>query len=369
MFPRKLGFFPYVWLVYMLIPIFNMAFEAGFKRVLGYALIILFTLAYRQLFFAVRSSPYLLALQMVILVILSWLYLPFYLFMGFFTAYSIGAYGDKRKFFTALAAFIVSILLPIALNADQLTMQDYLTLTPFILVMIMSPFGVRSMNTRRQLEFELNQAKEQIKDLVKREERIRIARDLHDTLGHTLSLITLKSQLVHRLIDKDPQKAQLETREIEHTSRAALRQVRELVSDMRTITLAEVLAEVRAILQSAEIAFTFKGDTRMHGVPDLTQNILSMCLKEAVTNIIKHSRATSCTVTIEQTPSEVRMRIDDNGIGLTSDAEPDQGNGLKGITERLSLIEGSMTVSSLQGVTLSIIVPIIIKEKKESDTA
>ena len=88
----------------------------------------------------------------------------------------------------------------------------------------------------------MDQANEQIKELIKREERVRIARDLHDTLGHTLSLITLQSQLVQRLAEKHPERAKAEAKEIEMTSRSALRQVRELVSDMRAITIAEELS-------------------------------------------------------------------------------------------------------------------------------
>lgn len=368
-FPRALGFSPYVWLVYMVIPLFNMAYERGIKMVLGYAMIAVFIVSYRQLFFSERLTAFWLAVQMIIIVTLSVLYLPFYSFMGFFTANFIGNYQDDRKFRIAFAAFVVSILLPILGNIRHLTVSDYLTLVPFIMIMLMPPFGMRSMNVRKQLELQLNEAREQIEILVKKEERLRIARDLHDTLGHTLSLLTLKSQLVQRLTDKDPEKARLEAREMEETSRAALRQVRELVSDMRTLTVAEEIEEVRSILHSADITLESEGDTRLTGIPDLTQNILSMCLKEAATNIIKHSRATACTITIRKGTSDVRMVIRDNGVGLEESGQStSQGNGLKGMFERLALIDGTLELSSSGGTELIITVPIIIKGK-ESVTA
>lgn len=265
---------------------------------------------------------------------------------------------------------------------------------PFLVIMLVMPYGIRSMARRQQLEQELDRANEQIKELIKREERMRIARDLHDTLGHTLSLITLKSQLVEKLAAKDAERAQVEAREIQRTSRAALRQVRELVSDMRAITVAEALAEAGEILRAADIALDVEGDPRLTGVSDLTQNIVSLCIKEAVTNIVKHSRATRCAVTIETAPAEVRLQIEDNGIGLSSrkvgsdgvsslPGNSAAGNGLKGMAERLSLIDGTLTVGagslegsdgseagSGRGTRLQITIPLIVKEAaKEGETA
>lgn len=170
--------------------------------------------------------------------------------------------------------------------------------------MLVSPFGIKSLGRRKILEKQLDQANEVIEELVKREERMRIARDLHDTMGHTLSLITLKSQLVERLVAKDPERAQAEAREIQRTSRAALRQVRELVSEMRAVTVAEELAEAGKMLRAAEIVLEVQGEVSLEDVPDLTQNILSLCIKEAVTNIVKHSQATRCRIGIALTEGQ-----------------------------------------------------------------
>jgi two-component system sensor histidine kinase DesK len=229
------------------------------------------------------------------------------------------------------------------------------------------------MFKQQQLQRDLKQANERIEELIKREERMRISRDLHDTLGHTLSLITLKSQLVTRLIDRDPEKALMEAREIEQTSRAALRQVRELVTGMRTLTVMEELRASERMLESAGIQYKAEGDFRVEGISGLTQNILSMCLKEAVTNIVKHSRADACTIAIEQTSSEIRLAISDNGIGWnsSSEGEPKDGNGLTGMKERLSLIDGSVELSSSNGMVVQIRIPIVIKNEpgKECETA
>lgn len=337
--------------------------------ILGYVMIGVFALSYRQLYFASEhgSFSYWIALQMVIIFILSYLYNPYNLFMGFFTANFIGYYTNSVKFKISLIFLAIIEIIPMILNIGERHPREYLFLFPFIVIMLMSPFGIRSMNKHQQLELKLDEANEHIKVLVKREERMRIARDLHDTLGHTLSLITLKSQLVERLITKDPQHAQFEAKEIERTSRAALRQVRELVSDMRAVSVAEELLEVQVILDSADITSYFEGDAKLTGIPDLTQNILSLCLREAITNIVKHSRAKNCTVRIEQKMAYVTLIISDDGIGLHEDHH--DGNGLKGMVERLSLIGGSLEVSSVKGTTLTVTIPIIIKDQKEEGSA
>jgi two-component system sensor histidine kinase DesK len=98
-------------------------------------------------------------------------------------------------------------------------------------------------------------------------------------------------------------------------------------------------------------------------VPYLTQNILSLCLKEAVTNVVKHSSAVNCSIRINQVLGSVEVFVKDDGVGLSAGKE--LGNGLRGMKERLELIEGTLNISSKLGTVLRITVPIIVKEKKE----
>ncbi|ETT60215.1 sensor histidine kinase [Paenibacillus sp. FSL H8-0457] len=372
-FPTQLGFFPYLWLIYMSLPVINMLREEGWKMGIGFALIGLFLVTYRQLYFAAGTPRFFvwLGIQMSIIFILCMWYHPTYMYMGFFTANFIGWYTDRRKFTISLVLFGIIETIPLIKNASMLG-KDLLFMIPFFLIMLFSPFGIRSLNRRQELERELAEANEQIRNLIKGEERMRIARDLHDTLGHTLSLITLKSQLVEKLAAKDPVKAQLEAREIQNTSRAALRQVRELVSDMRTATLPEELLEAQIILESADIQLVSTGDPKLEGISDLAHNILSLCLREAVTNVVKHSQASQCRIEIESLDNEWRLLVADNGIGLKGNddgASSTDSNGLKGMAERLSLIGGTVeAVSDPQGTKLSIRVPIIIKNRKEDTT-
>ena len=367
MFPKNLGFYPYVWLIYIFLPVIYISQEQGIRLILGCLMIGVFLISYRQLFLGSehRSFSYWLGLQMVIVLILSLFYSPYNLFIGFFTASFIGHYTESSKFKISLISLAIIEVIPLVWNTQPISPNQYFFFVPFIIIILVSPFGIRSMNKHQYLEMQLDEANEHIKELVKREERMRIARDLHDTLGHTLSLITLKSQLVDRLITKDPHRAQLEAKEIERTSRAALRQVRDLVSDMRAVTVAEELLEVQVILSNADIISRFEGDVKLTGVPDLTQNILSLCLREGITNIVKHSQAKSCRVSIEQKKAHVTLIIHDDGIGLHEDHH--DGNGLKGMGERLTLIDGSLVVSSVGGTTLTITIPTIIKHQREEE--
>lgn len=370
LFPRHWGIYPYIWLIYMALFIYNMQFEHGVKKTIGYALLALFVVTYRQLYFVSgRAYDSWVALQMLLSAILLTFYNPNYIFLGFYTANFISYYRDRRKFNIAYGVLVAYILLPMLFHLRAIDVSEYIFFIPFIATILASPFGMRSMHRRHQLEKELDQANEQIRELVKREERLRIARDLHDTLGHTLSLITLKSQLVEKLIAKqETDRAGEEVREIGQTSRAALRQVRELVSDMRAVTVAEELTDAERMLGSAGIELQLQGDLTLVGVPDLAQNMLSLCIREAVTNIVKHSRAKSCRIHIERTNAEVRIRLQDDGIGLRIGSG--MGNGLNGMSERLALIDGSLTLDSDEsGTRLTVTVPIIVKNGRDGGGA
>jgi two-component system sensor histidine kinase DesK len=361
-FPSKYGFFPYMFLIYLFMPGYYIFFETGWKLYAGYVLLGLFLLTYRQLYFAGKTFTYWLILQISIVLFLSVFININILFLGFFPAHFIGWYEEKKKFYTALFLFGISIFTPIIIHYNQLNQNALFYFIPFILIMLFSPFGIRSMNSRMELERQLDEANERIEELVKREERLRIARDLHDTLGHTLSLITLKSQLVGKLLAKDIERAKHEAKEIERTSRAALSQVRELVSDMRAITISEELLASSSILEAAGIRFQYHDDSKLENASGITQNILSMCLREAVTNVVKHSQAKNCHIAIIEKAGEMTIIIQDDGRGMDENCEA--GNGLKGISERLELIEGALKITSHKGTKLVITVPVIVKERE-----
>ncbi|WFA05255.1 sensor histidine kinase [Bacillus sp. HSf4] len=369
MFPSRYGFFPYIFLIYLLLPISYLTYQtAGLKQLIGFGLVLLFLVTYRQLYFISPQKKlfsYWLAIQLSIILIYTVFYDINLVFLGFFPANFIGYYREKKKFRRGLASLVVVLVAPFTYHLlnDQSLHNQLSYFLPFLVIMLISPFGIRSMNRRMELEQELDEANQHIQELVKREERVRIARDLHDTLGHTLSLLTLKSQLVQRTVASDPERARKEAREMETTSRAALKQVRELVSEMKTATIAEELIHIQQILRAADITFEYMGDSDFSSIPPVTQNIVSMCIREAATNIVKHSRATHCIISISQTDENMSITVKDDGMGI--DQQKPFGNGLRGMKERLSLIDGDIDVSTHNGAVLKITVPMIKKERKE----
>ncbi len=368
LFPSQYGFFPYIFLVYIGFPVFYLTKEEhGLKQLIGYGMVLLFLVTYRQLYFCMgnKKFTYWLSVQMAIVFILSMFYSLNHFFLGFFPANFIGWFQNKTVFYRGLVSLafieIFPIVYHILMTGSPLTSKELIYFIPFLIIMLISPFGIRSMNRRMELEKQLAQANKQIEELVKREERVRIARDLHDTLGHTLSLLTLKSQLVQRLIPADPDRAKTEAKEMEVTSRAALKQVRELVSDMRAATIAEELIQIQQILRAAGITYQYDGKADFSRIPPFTQNIIGMCIREAATNVVKHSRAAHCSISAKLSTEKINITVSDDGMGVPNDQL--FGNGLNGMKERLALVDGFLSLSSHNGAVLEITVPIIKKEE------
>jgi two-component system sensor histidine kinase DesK len=198
---------------------------------------------------------------------------------------------------------------------------------------------VRSMATSR----ELRAAREEMAATAAvAEERLRIARDLHDLLGHSLSLIALKSELAGRLALLSPERAASEIRDIENAARTALAEVREAIADYRQSTLASELAGASQLLAAAGIAYRYEGADETHlDLPAPTEAALAWAVREGVTNVIRHSRASHCVIRLTRAPEEVAVEIEDDGVGTPIDnATGASGSGLRGLAQRVAAIGG-----------------------------
>ncbi|MFF4346359.1 sensor histidine kinase [Streptomyces sp. NPDC001530] len=189
---------------------------------------------------------------------------------------------------------------------------------------------------------ELRAAREELARRAVEKERMRFSRDLHDLLGHTLSVIVVKSEAARRLAPRDMTAALTQITDIESVGRQALTEIREAVTGYREGSLATELDRARSALSAAGV----EPVVRQSGPPLVPQAeaLLGWVLREAVTNVVRHSAATRCDITVDGTPERVRLTISDNGTG-TSTAEPVEGiggTGLKGLTERLTTAGGSL---------------------------
>ncbi|HZC14243.1 MAG TPA: sensor histidine kinase, partial [Thermoleophilaceae bacterium] len=194
---------------------------------------------------------------------------------------------------------------------------------------------------------ELRAAREEIARLAIAEERLRFARDLHDLLGHSLSLITLKSELAGRLLLAEPEKAATEVRDIESVARRALREVREAVAGYRRPTLDDELEGAREMLEAAGI--TCRIENRLGASSNGTDAVMAWAVREGVTNVIRHSRARHCEIRLTRDGEEVRAEISDDGLGSTSEHDGyfASGSGLSGLAERVAASGGSFEAGSL----------------------
>lgn len=193
---------------------------------------------------------------------------------------------------------------------------------------------------QQRATFLLRRAYDQIEHLAQVAERERIARDLHDLLGHTLTVIAIKSELANRLLERDPARAKQEMVEVEQTARKALADVREAVVGYRSEGIAAEVARAKRTLTVAEIAVSVS--IAPIELEPAQANVLCLCLREAVTNIVRHAAATTCDVQLVRTADGLRFTVDDNGVGLKSG----DGNGLRGMRERLQTLGGKMQIAA-----------------------
>ncbi|MFI6337033.1 sensor histidine kinase [Streptomyces sp. NPDC050535] len=189
----------------------------------------------------------------------------------------------------------------------------------------------------------LREARATVAQLAANEERLRLARDLHDLLGHSLSLITLKSELAGRLLPDHPDRAAKEVTDIENVSRQALVDVREAVTGYRRPRLAGELAGAKAALAAAGVLADLPAEPDLAGVPEESESALAWALREAVTNVVRHSGARRCVVGLVHRQTldgpVLELSVEDNGSGGSGDGP---GNGLTGLAERLAKAGGSL---------------------------
>jgi two-component system, NarL family, sensor histidine kinase DesK len=215
----------------------------------------------------------------------------------------------------------------------HLSVNDAENITFWIVVLGLSNF----VYSRQQLvSDQLRLANAEIERLAQNAERERIARDLHDLLGHTLTVIVIKSDLANRIFATDPEMAHREMQEVEQTARKALAEVRDAVTGYRAEGLAAGVAQARRALAAAGVQLTTNIEPET--LSDKQADTLCMVLREAVTNVARHARATSCKIELLRDGSVMRLTVEDNGTGEFGR----EGNGIRGMRERMLAIGGEL---------------------------
>jgi two-component system, NarL family, sensor histidine kinase DesK len=230
-----------------------------------------------------------------------------------------------------------------------------------LLPVVFIGFAMIGLRRQFQLTAELAKAREEVAQLAASEERLRLARDMHDLTGQSLSIITLKSELAARLLGRLPEgsdrdRARDEAEQVAAVSRQTLRDIREAISGYRRPTLAVEVITARTALASAGIAARDDADlTMLSGAfdPDV-EAALAWCLREAVTNVVRHSGAKNCYISLTRRAGTMSLTVRDDGRGHVPPAGRDHGQdrarlsagtGLHGLSERLSAVGGRLELS------------------------
>ncbi|MGZ8177651.1 sensor histidine kinase [Williamsia sp. SKLECPSW1] len=215
-----------------------------------------------------------------------------------------------------------------------------LVIVAFVMVLMVSARGAELR--REEAEARQRETDERLAVVAERE---RVARDVHDILGHSLTVMTVKTELAGRLVDIDPERAKAELAELHALSRQALAEVRSTVGAMRTPDLRTELASARTALTAAEIDVEVAGSADEVSPP--RRELFAWVVRESVTNVVRHSGASSCRVQI----ASDRVSVCDNGSGIPDHAF---GNGLRGLTERVEASGARLCVTGdAQGTTVA----------------
>ncbi len=253
-----------------------------------------------------------------------------YLIFGFFSiAFSVPVRTGWKVIAAAIALFWVEMFL---LDHQQSTMLS--VLVPALLLGISAIYT--SYTTWQKIQLRRSDA--EILRLATLAERERIGRDLHDLLGHTLSVVALKSELARKLIDRDLDAARREIHEVERVARDSLAQVRNAVSGIRNTALSAELVAATALLEAQGVKV--KCETENVKLPHDRETALALSLREAATNIRRHASATGVTIRVRNEPRSVIVEVADDGRG----GRIVPGNGLNGMRERLDSVGGTLAL-------------------------
>jgi two-component system sensor histidine kinase DesK len=218
---------------------------------------------------------------------------------------------------------------------------------------LLAPNGPAFLRASRR---QLLRKQEEVEHIARIAERERISRDLHDLLGHSLSLIALKAELAGKLAGRDLDACKREIADVEATARRALAEVRTAVTGYRDSGLSGALASARASLAAAGVEL--REDIQSFALAPAVEHVLALALREAVTNVVRHAGATRCTVRLALEEGSAVLRVEDDGGRLRAGDEVRVGNGLTGMRERAVSAGGELLVGVENGLRLALRLPL-----------
>ena len=346
---KRLGFTPYAWLIYLTFffgqPIAaHGSWPQWLATILGVAIFL--PLYFAGYWLGGRRRLWIITA----IALLGAVYAPFNPGASVFFVYaaSFAAFAGTPAFAARVLALIV---VAIGIESFLLHLSPWFWGIAIMLTIVIGAVNIQ-VAQRERSDARLRLAHDEIEHLARIAERERIARDLHDVLGHTLSVVVLKSELASRLVEQDPARAKKEMSEVETISRDALSEVRKAIGGYRSEGLKEELARAEAALKTAGVGVT--SQLASVTMPAAHETVLALALREAVTNVVRHAHARTCEIRLTQIPGGCRLEIRDDGRGGSAA----EGNGLRGMRERIESLGGTLARTTASGTALTITVPL-----------
>ncbi|WP_338696885.1 histidine kinase [Streptomyces sp. Q6] len=243
----------------------------------------------------------------------------------------------------------LSLLVPSLIQGYSVLVTVYLCQSTLVTGLV--TYGLTRLS---DLVAEVHAARGELAHMAVTEERLRFARDLHDLLGFGLSTITLKSELVHRLIENHPERAVEEIQDVLAVSRDALADVRRVARGFQDMSLEQEIRSARSVLAAADIELDVRVTLKPFG--PRSNSVLATVLREAVTNVLRHSEAGRCTIEAGQRGETVRLLVVNDGVRPGyRDPSPDSGSGLANLKVRVRGVGGRVEAGCPDGRTFRLL--------------
>lgn len=362
--PTGARYVRYLWLVYLGTLVFQPAFDPA-ASVLDWVVVGVLVAVFLPLYLAATSramspqgprTPLPLAAGMALLGLLGSLVNSGASVFVVYAAAIVAYLEPVRRAVVAIAVLLGVVLLMLLVSPVPMPWR-LATLAPaFVVTIVVGAVNVFDAE-RQRAHRRLRRADEEIERLATLAERERIGRDLHDLLGHTLSVVVVKAELAGRLVPVDADRAAAEVDDIERIARDALGEVRAAVTGYRAGGLDAQLARARHALSAASVQA--RVDTTVSALPAAQESVLALAVRECVTNVVRHAGAARTTITVHDGPDEVALEVTDDGSG----SRGPEGWGLTGMRERVAALGGSVRVAPGDGargtrVTVTLPLPV-----------
>lgn len=344
---QKNDFAYFVSLIFLVFPVLGVF--SGYYPVWTLVLTGLFTIAYLLMVYLKKAySKWIPFLWFYTLAYIIFMSITFQGGMMWFVFFNVNLlvwrFEDSISSYRFLS-FLATLL--ILTSSSFLLTDDFGTHLMSMAILLFS-LGMYYFQNRIRQERKMEEANRTINILSAENERNRIGRDLHDTLGHTFAMMSLKTELALKQMDKEQyDAARKNLEELNQISRDSMYEVREIVNQLKYRTVAEELLELERLFDLSDIVLTVESSLDLDSLSPVTQSTLSMVLRELANNVIKHSQADSCQIRLSRNLGII-LEFEDDGCGFKEVT----GQELHSIRERLSLVDGDLEILSQSHPTI-----------------